>query len=133
MKPLLYQGRDWISSRWSVAETLDTLDRIHDLCLEKDLHDSPGAAARRFFVLKTLHSLAETLTHQCAIAVADLIPTASATGGLTHLWNGRETARLLKELKANLFELSAEGSEKSFGATAFSAVKLKSILKKMDQ
>ena len=34
-KPVeIYQGSDWLTYRWSVAQAFDSLDRIRDLCLQ---------------------------------------------------------------------------------------------------
>ena len=30
----IYQGSDWLTYRWTVAQAFDTLDRIRDLCLQ---------------------------------------------------------------------------------------------------
>jgi hypothetical protein len=35
----VYQGNDWLTYRWPVAQMFDTLDRMRDLC-----HSTAGAA-----------------------------------------------------------------------------------------
>ncbi|HEU0118753.1 MAG TPA: hypothetical protein VFR09_08990, partial [Alphaproteobacteria bacterium] len=31
-QPEVYQGNDWLTYRWSVAQAFDTLDRVRDVC-----------------------------------------------------------------------------------------------------
>ncbi|HUY68332.1 MAG TPA: hypothetical protein VMV79_03420 [Alphaproteobacteria bacterium] len=40
----LYQGNDWLTYRWPVAQAFDTLDRIRDLCLQIPVAGAPGPA-----------------------------------------------------------------------------------------
>lgn len=128
----LYQGRDWVTARLAMAEAFDTLERIHDLCLGLDLHQSAGGA-ETFDVLRAVHGLTESLTNQCATAVADTIAPSQPIGAFGQLWNGFEIEWLLRDMKAKVLDLSSEDSFKPFGALALVANHLKAALKKMDQ
>lgn len=128
----LYQGRDWVTSRLTMAEAFDTLERIHDLCLGIDLQ-KPDEKVETFGILRAVHGLTESLTAQCAVAVADTIAPAAATGSFEQLWNGFEVEWLLRDMKAKAIDLYSEESFKPYGTLALLANRLKSALKKMDQ
>src|ERR1700678_1982730 len=45
-KPVeMYQGSDWLTYRWPVAQAFDTLDRIRDLCLQMPVAMGAAPAA----------------------------------------------------------------------------------------
>ncbi len=41
----VYQGNDWLTYRWPVAQVFDTLDRVRDLCLQLPSVSNPESAA----------------------------------------------------------------------------------------
>lgn len=65
----LYQGRDWRTFRWLIAEILEALDRMHDLCVAQDLPQEQMAVADQPLLL---------ILYDCAIDIAASITTACA-------------------------------------------------------
>lgn len=116
-----------------MAEAFDTLEHIQDLCWDRDLHQTQNAMAETFALLRALHFLTESLTSQCAIAMADTISPASPTATFDQLWHCFEIERVLAEIKCGLLNLSAEDSDRPFDALALLASSLKTALKKLDQ
>ena len=45
----VYQGSDWLTYRWTVAQAFDTLDRMRDLCRHSPEMLTPSAAHARAF------------------------------------------------------------------------------------
>lgn len=131
--PPFYQGRDWVSSRWAIAETFDTLERIHDLCLCRDVSQSADTSEETFAILQAIHGLVETLSGQCANAMADVIPTKTPVGAFEQLWLCQEIGQELLEMKQSILELSIEDSGQAFSEIALLALSLKSAFKKLDQ
>lgn|GEM_PF-1208810 len=129
----LYQGRDWVSGRASMADAFDTVERLHDLCVGRDYCQSAELMVETFAVLKTVHGLIENLSSQCALAMADTIPLTAPVGSFAQSWNCFEIEGLLRSIKSKRADLSNEQQTKPFGALALLAVQLKASLKKLDQ
>lgn len=129
----LYQGRDWVTSRWSVAEALGALDHVHDLCLYGQEGPEPESRNERFAILQAVYGLTERLIAQCSIAQAESIPAGSATGSFSHLWSCLEVNQSLKAIKEKLTELSDEASREVHGEIALLALDLKASLRRLDQ
>ncbi len=128
----LYRGRDWVTSRLSIAEALDALDHIHDLCLYGQ-DQGPEARAERFALIGAVHGLAEKIIAQCSIAQADAIPATSSIGSSALLLSCFETNQSLKALKERLAELTEESSRELLGELSFLALDLKTRLRRLDQ
>jgi len=128
-----YQGRDWVSSRWTIAETFDTLERVHDLCLYRDTDEQPDSGEETFAILQAVHGLIESLSGQCAIAMADVIPTSSHTGNFESLWLCFEIEKTLDEIKKKILEISVDDTGSTFGSLAMMTQSIKTAFKKLDQ
>src|SRR5579863_5257090 len=116
-KPVeIYQGSDWLTYRWSVAQAFDTLDRIRDLCLQMPVAaggSAPHATQPRFEVpdedvadmFGYVVELCDDLAGELDTAHADLTPVLQ--GNLPHSWTAFEMRLHLKDMRASAFKEAA--------------------------
>ena len=128
----LYQGSDWMTYRWPVAQAYDTLDRLRDLCLQRSVVPSQHGAPEE--LLEVVADLADDLAAELASAHADLLPFLQ--NNVAHRWAAFEMQLYLGEIR----ELAMPPS----GAPIFIAAefydnlllllgRIKDILKRIDQ
>src|ERR1700691_5921381 len=97
-KPVeIYQGSDWLTYRWTVAQAFDTLDRIRDLCLQMPVAaGGSGPGEPRFEMpdeeiadmVGYVVELCDDLAGELDCAQADLAPVIH--GGFPHAWTAFE-------------------------------------------
>jgi hypothetical protein len=73
-----YQGNDWFTQRWSVAQAFDSLDRMREVCLFNNDGDDRRLMEARHEMLAVMAELIDDLTGELALAEADLQPVLEA-------------------------------------------------------
>ena len=142
-KTEIYQGSDWLTYRWTIAQAFDTLDRIRDLCLQMPLipSTSPPAGQPRFEVPEEdiadlfgyIVELCDDLGGEMDTAHADLAPLLHSN--MAHSWSAVEMRIHLKELRARALKEASENTalvgppDMVLTLTA----KIKTLLKQIDQ
>lgn len=130
----LFQGRDWTTARFSVAEAFDTLDRLNDLCVCKSVpDDDEGEETEAVAFYRALFGLVEGLTAQLKLVAADTIPSAAPAGPFEQAWAAVEIDRALQDLKNKLHALASGQPSNSADSALFVIFRLKTGLKKLDQ
>lgn len=131
--PQMYQGRDWASYRWTVAEAFDTLDRMHDLSLCQGWTDEPDLAETAMAFIPDLMGLYEELGCQLKIVFADILGEASQPQTLPQHWAMMEAQALHAELGEKITGLWENEATQSFSSLVVLTSLIKAQLKKMDQ
>lgn len=130
----VYQGNDWLTYRWPVAQMFDTLDRLRALChsasgvsmLMGGLPQLPSTAMPRydmqddedFDLFVCILELCDDLSAELDAVLADLFSTLEKD--IVHRWKGFEMRLHLNEMRNTaLTEHQAEhqGFEPSANAT----------------
>ncbi|MDD3288950.1 MAG: hypothetical protein PHX43_08130, partial [Alphaproteobacteria bacterium] len=70
----MYQGNDWFTHRWLVAQAFDTLDRMRDICSLPSEAEIANLTQARLDLLTVIADLCDDLAGEIAIAEADLLP-----------------------------------------------------------
>ena len=139
----IYQGSDWLTYRWSVAQAFDTLDRIRDLCLQMPVGSGapPGGGQPTYEmpeeeiadVFGYIAELCDDLTGELHAVYADLFPVIRPNPA--HLWLAFEMQQHVKDLHARARkEAAAEHPAQSPpDAIVALAARIKALLKQVDQ
>ena len=140
----MYQGSDWLTYRWPVAQAFDTLDRIRDLCLQIPVavpgeqktsaldphYDIPDEEIGEVFGY--IVELCDDLGGELDTAHADLYPVIQGNAG--HLWMMFEMLLHLRDLRAAAVkESSTAALHMPPDAILTRAAKIKAQLKQIDQ
>jgi len=147
----VYQGSDWLTERWSVAQIFDTLDQIRELCSlsPRDFSPAPGTAAsakRTADVLVSgdepqsqiemralLWNLCDELSSEIHTAHADLYPVLQAAPPLN--WKSFEM-RLHLDMLRHCLKPQEENTQLSKTATdtiLALTLRMRDLLKQIDQ
>lgn len=129
----MFQGRDWASYRWTVAEAFDTLDRLHDLGLCQGWTDEPDLADDSFCFIPDLMGLCEELACQMKLVYADVLCDGDAAPTLQQKWAMMEAEALVNELSEKIQTLWSNETTQDFSALVILTSSLKALLKRLDQ
>jgi len=140
----MYQGSDWLTYRWPVAQAFDTLDRIRDLCLQipvavpgerKPLGLEPGYEVPDEEISEVfgyIVELCDDLGGELDTVRADLTPVMQEN--LAHLWNSFEMMLHLRDLRSEAVkESSTARTHMPPDKILNRAAKIKALLKAIDQ
>lgn len=113
--PELYQGSDWLTYRWPVAQMFDTLDRIRDLChsaarpgVTPKLMSAPNPLFDKVFdqteeeapdLFLCIAELCDDLMADLDAVLADLF--SFLQNNAAHGWMGFEMRLHLREMREN--------------------------------
>lgn len=114
--PDFFQGQDWLTHRWPVAQAFDTLDRMRDLCGESvspKLYTLAGNAPRyesrydlpegeRIDILGGIMELCDDLSCDLDAVYADLIMHLQKDAN--HRWMSLEMRFYLTEMRRLVLE-----------------------------
>jgi len=139
----IYQGSDWLTYRWTVAQAFDTLDRIRDLCLQMPVNVAGGsslAGQPRFDIPEEdiadmfgyVVELCDDLTGELDCVHADL---ASLLRSLPQAWTAFEMRLHLLEMRqAALKEASSSAPLQAAPDPILThAGRIRALLKQIDQ
>ncbi len=139
----IFQGSDWLTYRWTVAQAFDTLDRIRDLCLQMPVNVSvPGGKdAPRFEgpgeevadMFGYIVELCDDLAGELDMVLADLFSLVH--GSINYGWVAVEMRMHLKDLRQRaLKEANTESPLMAPpDATLDLAARIRTLLKQIDQ
>jgi len=127
----IYQGRDWFSYRWTVAQAFDALDHIHDLCLYTQGHDAPDGNADDLSPLPYLEDMCAVLGAHLSLLYADTIPTDQVQSRFTAKWQCFEARQTFDMLCENVAEITST-AEKDIQPIMTHTLALKEYIKKID-
>ncbi len=142
----IYQGSDWLTYRWSVAQAFDTLDRIRDLCLQMPVASgappgAPGSGQPGYDVPEEevadvfgyIAELCDDLTGELDAVHADLFPVIKSNAA--HMWLMFEVQQHVKDLhrRAAREAQSEHPAQSPPDAIVALAARVKTILKQIDQ
>jgi hypothetical protein len=145
-KPVeMFQGSDWLTYRWSVAQACDTLDRIRDLCLQMPVaargsravavppggFDIPDEEIADLFGY--IAELCDDLGGELDAVHADLLPQLQKN--VAHRWMAFEMHQHLRHLRQNAVK-QAESTAPSHAPPdeiLALAARIKALLKQIDQ
>jgi hypothetical protein len=146
-KPIeMYQGSDWLTYRWPVAQAFDTLDRIRDLCLQMPVamaapHAASGMDRPRFEIpdeeiadmFGYIVELCDDLAGELDTVHADLCPVMQ--GNMAQSWSAFEMRLHLRDLRGAALKetASAAPSHRPPDAILALAARIKTLLKQIDQ
>jgi hypothetical protein len=140
----MYQGSDWLTYRWPVAQAFDTLDRIRDLCLQLPVavpgelrpaslepgYEVPDEEIGEVFGY--IVELCDDLGGELDTVHADLYPVMQ--GNVAHLWTAFEMMLHLRDLRAEAVkESSTVETHTPPDAILTRAARIKALLKQIDQ
>jgi len=130
----LYQGRDWFSENWTVAQTYDALDKIHDVCL----YQAKSAVNSSLFtdrlpLLSKLLSYMDLLHKGIAHVAEELIPAGQPTHTRDKGWLIFELQALEKEINLRLTELSNQNEHHILQEIITLTLAMKAHIRKLDQ
>lgn len=92
----IYQGDDWFTHRWSVAQAFDTLDRLQDLC-SRQPWGQESAVPDAESMLCGIGDLCDDLAAELAAVEADLQPFLRHN--LPQRWQAFELRLYMGELR----------------------------------
>jgi len=139
----IYQGSDWLTYRWSVAQAFDTLDRVRDLCLQMPVAvgGTAGKEPARFEapaediadMFGYVVELCDDLTGELDIVHADIVPPTQAN--IMQAWIAFEMRLHLCELRRRALKetevsMPPPGPPDEILALAS---RIKALLKQIDQ
>jgi len=142
----VYQGNDWITYRWSVAQAFDTLDRLRDLChhapaLTNVLSQAIGGGAPRYEITDDgamnvfggLVELCDDLSGELDAAQADLSPYLQ--NDVSQRWLGFEMRLHLNEMRQTALHeyQSPDPSNAVIDTISNLATRIGDLLKQIDQ
>lgn len=140
----LYQGADWLTYRWSVAQAFDTLDRLHDLCicrardqftdlsqLRVDQSHDTDIHLEDSDVLAGMSDLCDDLMSELAFAEADMQPIIRSNFNLH--WATFEMGVYLCEIRKITSLHNHEKPQNSFDELLALIMRIKENLKRLDQ
>lgn len=144
-KPVeIYQGSDWLTYRWSVAQAFDTLDRVRDLCLQIPgaAGAGPGKSAAPRYEMPDeeiadlfgyIAELCDDLTGEIDAVLADLFFQMQSS--LANRWLAFEMRLYLGDLRTRAVrEAESDAHEgQPLEAIMTLAGRIKSLLKQIDQ
>ena len=118
-KPVeIYQGSDWLTYRWTVAQAFDTLDRIRDLCLQMPVSAgmAPPVGQPRFEIpdeevadiFGYAVELCDDLAGELDTVHADLAPQIKCS--LPQSWTAFEMRLHLKDMRAAALKEAASSA-----------------------
>ena len=127
----LYQGRDWFSYRWTIAQAFDAIERIYDLCLcatneEKSARDDAENPLSSY-----LYDLSELLGCQLAIVYSDVIPSETSLAPPQLHWTCYETRQVFHEMHAMVLDF-LQAKTNHVEQIVTQCLQLKEYLKKID-
>lgn len=127
----LFQGRNWFTYRWSIAEAFDALDRFHDLCLSQEWLETSGMEEIETTVLPILQDFTNDLTCMLAIACADTTQTSKYLCDIQHGWHYIEIQWWMKLLVKHISALP-EQSPPNFESITLVIAELKRLVGAID-
>jgi hypothetical protein len=145
--PEIYQGGDWLTYRWAVAQAFDTLDRIRDLCQHAPQHfgsvlpQLSGSGLPRYDMqdddmtdmFAGIVELCDDLSGELDAVQAELSPYTHSS--ITTRWMGFEMRLHLNDMRqAALYEhQSLDPSTTAIDSIAALAARIRDLLKHIDQ
>jgi hypothetical protein len=126
----LYQGSDWMTYRWTVAQAFETLDRMREVCmplLPQDLEAEPYA----YDSLGLIADLSDDLFSEFEIVTADLFPVLQAN--VAHRWAVVEMRIHFDRLRLLCLEDHNNNAHDQLAQAADLLQKIKLLLKRIDQ
>jgi hypothetical protein len=127
----LYQGHDWFTYRWPVAQAFDTIDRLQDLCLCRIGGPSTDSREDSTALMSSLALLLDDLQAELTTAQAALLG-APAQRSFEMYWMGFEMDLTLKAIQAQTESVAASACD-VFEAIRLHLTKIKNALKTLDQ
>lgn len=124
-----YQGGDWFTYRWSVAQAFDTLDQVELLCVSRPWGEDESSLVQVREVLTAIVQLARDLVGEIAIVEADTLSVPNRS--FAQKWAAFEIRQHLDLLK----KTAASGGEELsslFEALGAIVASIKERLKIMD-
>ncbi len=144
--PDVYQGNDWLTYRWPVAQAFDTLDRIRDLCrhapmIAGSLPHLPGTSSPRYEmpeedeieIFGIIAELCDDLSGELDAVQADLFPYLQ--NDAAQRWMGFEMRLHLNEMRAvaRREHESPDPSDAAIDVLAALAARIRDLLRHLDQ
>lgn len=138
----IYQGSDWLTYRWTVAQAFDTLDRIRDLCLQMPVNAGGAlpASQPRFDIPEEdiadmfgyVVELCDDLAGELDCAHADLAPLLQ---NLPQAWTAFEMRLHLRNMRAAALKEAASAAplQSPPDPILLYAGRIKTLLKQIDQ
>ncbi len=126
------QGRDWSTSRESIAEILSTLDLMHDFCVLQEAGEDFTLEQADSPLLSNLHLLCNRLTSEAAVASADTIARNKHGFDFPQSWAYFEMTRCLKDITAKI-PTSSDNIAIQTSNMVPHIKKMKFILRQLDQ
>ena len=138
----IYQGSDWLTYRWSVAQAFDTLDRVRDLCLQMPVSASgAGVPSHPHFepdeeiadMFGYIVELCDDLAGEIDTVHADL--ATLLLGSMPHSWLAFEMRLHLKDMRTAAYKEAAAATPLQVPPDPILtlASRIKLLLKQIDQ
>jgi hypothetical protein len=143
--PEIYQGGEWMTYRWSVAQAFDTLDRLRELCHISAAHVVPNLHGATLFQTDDLADermadlfagvidLCDDFAGELDTLLADLIP--SRPNDAVHRWTGFEMRLHLSAIRQQALteHHASEPSGAVLDTIAARVARMRDLLKQIDQ
>jgi hypothetical protein len=125
----IYQGGDWFTYRWSVAQAFDTLDRVNDMCLSHpwEHEHAPDADG----IISGISDLCDDLAAELASVEADLQPFLQNSTALR--WQAFEMRLYLGEIRQLMSKAAQLEQSCLFDQLLLLTGHIKESLKQLDQ
>ena len=131
-KLVLYQGDDWYTTHWSVAQVYDTLEQMREICLLDEQGETEGEPQAQRDLLEAIADLTDDLDGELDIVGADLMPLIQKNlAARMAIFEAQAYLDMLRrQLRPNVMSVA-------FSATVFEDVArlvaaIKDVLKKID-
>jgi hypothetical protein len=142
----VYQGNDWLTYRWSVAQAFDTLDRIYDLCrhvptITSRLPQAPGSGLPRYEIAEQeivdmfgcIAELCDDLSGELDAVQADLFSYSQPM--TVQRWMGFEMHLHLRQMRQIAWSEHAAEEPSNIALDTLVALnaRIRDLLKQIDQ
>ncbi len=127
----LYQGSDWTTHRWPVAQAFDTLERLQDLCLCRADVKEGLFAEDPAELLNDIKDLCDDLAADLTAVEAELFPVLQSR--MAHWWLTFEMRHYLNEIRQKAKQSSLSFSEVLFDGILARVKHIKNALRRLDQ
>lgn len=129
----LYQGRDWVSERWSAALTYDALDKIYDLCLYQTKGQPSSLFKGQLPLFSLLMDHIDIVQKGLLHLEGEVIPTGHVFHKLKLGWSVFEIQQLEKSLYILLTDLSGPDEKKTLQEIMTLTTTMKRHIRNIDQ
>jgi len=127
----IYQGSDWFTNRWVVAQAFDTLEQLQDLCLSRPWDQQVPASLDVSEILSEIADFCDDLIAELAAVEADLLPVLPSF--VSQRWLSFEMNQYVTQIQKKASQSLVSDPAQLFDEIIILIARIKDALKQLDQ